>query len=65
MEQPFPAGMAGVSGVMPVKEVGPHEYELNLKKGETMVLTPGGVMGELTVSPVETEEAKWNYWGVK
>jgi len=65
MENPLPVGMAGVGGVMPVKQVGPREYEVHLAKGETVVLTPGGASAELTVSPVGTEEGKWNYWGVK
>ncbi len=65
MENPSPAGMAGVGGQLPVKPLAPHEYELMLKKGETMVLTPGGAMTDLTPAPVDTDQSKWNYWGVK
>jgi hypothetical protein len=65
MENPFPAGMAGVGGQIPVKPLAPHEYELLLKKGETMTLTPGGAITDLTLAPVQTDQSKWNYWGVK
>ncbi|MGN6369328.1 MAG: hypothetical protein ACTHN5_13800 [Phycisphaerae bacterium] len=61
----MPMGMAGVGGQLPVKLLAPHEYELNLKKGDTMLLTPAGANTDTTITPVETDHSKWNYWGVK
>ncbi|MGN6369325.1 MAG: glycosyl hydrolase family 95 catalytic domain-containing protein [Phycisphaerae bacterium] len=65
MENPFPMGMAGVGGQLPVKLLAPHEYEVTLKKGDTMLLTPGGRNTDTNIAPVETDRSKWNYWGVK
>jgi alpha-L-fucosidase 2 len=46
-----------------IRKVADHEYEIGIKKGEIVLLTPGGAEA-LPIAPV-SQSAPPNYWGVK
>jgi hypothetical protein len=47
-----------------VTKTGDRTYMVDLKKGQTVVLTPGGVKTDLTISAVSAEPGRTNYWGL-
>lgn len=47
-----------------VRRVADGEYELDLKKGESVVLTLNGADAELTIEPVAPQPNRLNYWGL-
>ena len=47
-----------------VKNVGENDYELDLKKGQSVILTPGGAATDLTIAPVDSRKDRENYYGL-
>jgi hypothetical protein len=47
-----------------VKKVGEKDYEMNLKKGQSVILTSGGVATDLTIAPVAPQKDRENYYGL-
>jgi alpha-L-fucosidase 2 len=58
-DMPDPKG----SGVT-VRRVSEGEYELTLKKGESVILTPNGAATDLVIEPVAPQADRINYWGL-
>jgi alpha-L-fucosidase 2 len=56
---PSPAG-PGVT----IRKLVEREYELDLKKGQTVVLTPNGVPAETVISAVASQKERENYYGL-
>jgi hypothetical protein len=59
----------GIEGVIkatvPMKEVEPGIFDLQLKKGEEGVLYTGMTLPELRITPVEANPSKCNFYGLK
>jgi hypothetical protein len=50
---------------IPFKEVAVHEYEFDLKKGQTvLMMEPVNGKLDLTVAPVAAEDGRTNYYGL-
>jgi hypothetical protein len=47
-----------------IKQVGERDYELDLKKGQTAILTPDGVVPDLIIAPVAAQKDRENFYGL-
>jgi alpha-L-fucosidase 2 len=47
-----------------VRPVAEGEYQLDLPKGQAVVLAPGGAVSDLVIAPVDAQPARLNYWGL-
>jgi alpha-L-fucosidase 2 len=47
-----------------VTKVGERDYIVDLRKGQSVVLTPGGAKVDLTIAPVAAQPERTNYWGL-
>jgi hypothetical protein len=47
-----------------VKKTGEKDYELDLKKGQSVILTSGGAPTDLTIAPVTSQKDRENYYGL-
>jgi alpha-L-fucosidase 2 len=47
-----------------VTKIGERTYKVDLQKGQTVVLTPGGAKADLTMTGVAAEAGRTNYWGL-
>jgi len=56
---PDPRGRA-----VAVRRIGEHEYEVDLEKGQSVVLTPGGLTADLTIAPVAGPGDGVHHWGL-
>lgn len=48
-----------------IHRIAENEYELSLKKGESVVLTPNGAVAELVIEPVAPQADRINHWGLR
>jgi alpha-L-fucosidase 2 len=66
LENPVVAPAADELATAPqikIKHIGPREYELDLKKGQTALLVPSARGSDLTIAPVETKGSS-NFYGL-
>ena len=47
-----------------IKQLADHDYELNLKKGQTALLTPNGATVDAAITPVASQKARENFYGL-
>jgi len=47
-----------------LKQVGEGDYELDLKKGQTAILSPEGAAVERTIAPVSPQKERENFYGL-
>ena len=47
-----------------IKQLANRDYELDLKKGQTAILTPGGAAVEATIAPVPPQKERENFYGL-
>jgi hypothetical protein len=47
-----------------IKQLADRDYELDLKKGQTAILTPGGTAVEAAIAPVSPQKERENFYGL-
>lgn len=47
-----------------LRRVAPNEYQVDLQKDQSVVLTPAGKTPDLTIAPVAAQANRTNYWGL-
>jgi hypothetical protein len=47
-----------------VRQLADGQYQLDLRKGQAVVLTPDGADAELVITPVAAEAERLNFWGL-
>jgi hypothetical protein len=63
-DMPNPGVQSGGAGVT-VTMAAPGEYDVAMKAGDVVVLTPGGAPADMTITPVAPQAGMTNYWGLK